>query len=107
MAEKHRSAESRYRKQRLHRIKVRDIIRAAKDFPCRDCGRSFPHYVMDLDHRPGEEKLFQLGTPKYSIRLVLAEIKKCDPVCANCHRERTHRQEIAAGKSTIRGMFDA
>lgn len=71
---------------------IREMVRAAKDRPCADCGRSFPSYVMDLDHRPGEAKRFELGgigrkTP--SRPQVTAEIAKCDVVCANCHRVRT------------------
>lgn len=39
-----------------------DMVRKAKEVPCRDCGHSFPHYVMDLDHRPGRGQMLQPGT---------------------------------------------
>jgi hypothetical protein len=52
---------------------------------------------MDFDHREGEEKLFAVSAGGNKVRLsqsqLLAEIAKCDVVCANCHRERTHRRK--------------
>ena len=50
---------------------------------------------MDFDHRPGEVKKHQLGgmtKTVYSWAVIEAEIAKCDLVCANCHRIRTHVQ---------------
>jgi hypothetical protein len=76
----------------------RRAIREAKNVPCADCGRRYPHYVMDFDHRPGEKKCFNVsvaaGQPRLSWQRMLAEIAKCDVVCANCHRERTHRRML-------------
>jgi hypothetical protein len=54
---------------------------------------------MDFDHRPGETKCFNLaiaaGQTRLSWAKMLAEIAKCDVVCANCHRKRTHRRRVA------------
>jgi len=61
--------------------------------PCIDCGIEYPPYVMDFDHRTGEDKLFNIGNaPGFakSKTKLLAEVAKCDIVCANCHRERTY-----------------
>ena len=61
--------------------------------PCMDCGGSFPPCCMDFDHREGEEKtaaVADLVRRSYSKEAILAEIAKCDLVCANCHRVRTH-----------------
>jgi hypothetical protein len=46
---------------------------------------------MDFDHRPDEAKLFTIshGKGQYGEEKILAEIAKCDVVCANCHRLRT------------------
>lgn len=62
-----------------------------------DCGSSYPYYVMDLDHRPGEEKLFDPSRApnRGNLQALLAEIAKCDPICANCHRIRTHSRLMA------------
>ena len=78
----------------------RRAIQEAKNVPCADCGRRYPHYVMDFDHRPGEKKSFNLsiaaGQTRLSWEKIAAEIAKCDVVCANCHRERTHQRRKRA-----------
>jgi len=64
-----------------------------KDKPCLDCGKVYPSYVMDFDHVRGAAKkgdLSSLISWGRSIRFLANEIAKCDLVCANCHRERTH-----------------
>lgn len=84
-----RYAEKRARSRELNRQKVSQAIKEAKSRPCADCGVQYPHYVMDFDHR-GDKK-FNIGASRNKgLRQVLAEIAKCDVVCANCHRERTH-----------------
>lgn len=69
------------------------LIAAFKDRPCTDCGGWFEHFQMDFDHRDRSLKSFEI-TGKYhtSKKRLLAEIAKCDVVCANCHRLRTARQ---------------
>lgn len=68
-----------------------EFVKQAKSVPCKDCGVSYPYYVMDFDHRNSSEKKFSLS--KYNqignLEKIKAEIAKCDVVCANCHRERT------------------
>ncbi len=76
------------------------MVVEAKSRPCADCGIQYPYYVMDFDHRDGGLKEF----PLYSVhgvtkRAILREIEKCDVVCANCHRERTHRRRVAGLKA--------
>jgi hypothetical protein len=71
----------------------RELIRQMKSRPCADCGIQYPYYIMDFDHRDGEEKLFELNSVARMTTLGIArEIQKCDVVCANCHRERTHQR---------------
>lgn len=72
---------------------IRDYIRAAKNVPCMDCGVIYPYYVMDFDHRGDKEFDISLAVGRgMSLQRIQLEIDKCDVVCANCHRERTHRQ---------------
>ena len=73
-----------------HRDKNYSIISAAKEVPCADCGISYPSYIMDFDHRG--DKTFSIGSSRtrVSAARLLAEIAKCDVVCANCHRARTY-----------------
>lgn len=57
---------------------------------CADCGlRHKESSVYDFDHVRGR-KLFNVGGfSSRTLKQVKAEIKKCDVVCANCHRVRT------------------
>jgi hypothetical protein len=79
-------------------------VNKLKDRPCKDCKRKYPPYVMDFDHVKGR-KAFAIGdglrTGK-SFEKIVAEIKKCELVCSNCHRIRTHtrRQKGYAIKRT-------
>jgi len=78
-------------KERKHRI--RDEIREYKEsIPCMDCKVFYKHYVMDFDHRDKDTKISNVAefANGGSIKKVWDEIAKCDLVCANCHRERTH-----------------
>lgn len=77
------------------RKEIAASVAAAKSSPCLDCGVSYPACVMDFDHRPGEEKKFNVSTQVRSgasLSLIMAEIAKCDLVCSNCHRLRTARR---------------
>lgn len=64
-------------------------VRRLKDAPCADCGGRFPPYCMDFDHVRGEKRANVAQLMCYSLKAILAEIAKCDLVCANCHRIRT------------------
>ncbi|HZT79397.1 MAG TPA: hypothetical protein VFA26_04215 [Gemmataceae bacterium] len=59
---------------------------------------------MDFDHRPGERShelcMADLAMLK-SRAALLAEIAKCDVVCANCHRERTPRRKHRGQEQAI------
>ncbi len=80
-------------RRREYRKKRRNFINKQKDKPCTDCGKKYPHYVMDFDHRNGNDKAGNiahlLNQNFWSYEKLLEEIKKCDIVCANCHRIRT------------------
>lgn len=80
----------RERNQRMKQ-ELTEKLRAFKDVPCMDCGVKYPYYVMDLDHRPGEVKLYEPARLVSSGSRVKfeQEIAKCDVVCSNCHRQRT------------------
>jgi hypothetical protein len=75
----------------------RQMVLDAKSRPCADCGVQYPYYVMDFDHRDGASKLFSLhSVHRVTKKAIRREIEKCDVVCANCHRERTHRRRVGA-----------
>jgi hypothetical protein len=73
-----------------------DVERAWMDslkrgIPCKDCGQTFPPHVMHWDHLPGHLKVDEIASMVGSWRrqTILAEIEKCELVCANCHVMRT------------------
>lgn len=89
-----REQSSKFAKKRFK--KLRQFIRSYKYKPCMDCHKSYPYYVMDFDHRNPRRKEFQISTilSKRSMteKRLKKEIKKCDVVCANCHRIRTYKK---------------
>lgn len=63
-----------------------------KSKPCTDCNNCYEICCMDFDHRPGTEKVYNVGSMfahHYARELIEVEIAKCDLVCSNCHRIRT------------------
>ena len=58
--------------------------------PCSDCGNIYPVVCMDYDHINGNKYRGVSTLVSYSIKRIDEEIKKCELVCANCHRIRTH-----------------
>jgi L-lysine 2,3-aminomutase len=72
-------------------------VEKAKARPCADCGNQYAPWKMDFDHTSGKKvmRVSQLVRQKKSIRLILAEIAKCEVVCALCHRDRTHFRRMA------------
>lgn len=68
----------------------RQIVMEAKSVPCADCGIQYSPYVMEFDHGDADKVAEVSGSVgAWSAEQLRAEIRKCDVVCANCHRERT------------------
>ena len=60
---------------------------------CLDCGYVGPAFMYDFDHRDPDKKSFEVNSGRsWSIERLREEARKCDLVCANCHRMRTHKQ---------------
>lgn len=64
--------------------------------PCVDCGINYPYYVMDFDHVRGVKhaNVMELVST-LSKKKIDEEIAKCEIVCSNCHRIRTHMRKMA------------
>ncbi len=80
------------RKTQYKRVKERSfrnriwIHQYKSEQSCKECGISHPA-VLDFHHRDGEKKKFSISQCKDSgLKRIKAEIKKCDVLCANCHR---------------------
>jgi len=81
-------------KQKAHLATyIRDL---KENSPCRDCGKFYPYYVMDFDHVRGKKHANVMELiPTLSKKKIDEEIAKCEIVCSNCHRIRTHVRRIA------------
>jgi hypothetical protein len=77
-----------------HRNKLKQLLRDLKNVPCKDCGVKYPYYVMDFDHV--SDKSFDINRITancWNEEKVKKELSKCEVVCSNCHRERTHKRK--------------
>jgi hypothetical protein len=82
---------ARRRNQIVRQQRAAHLIEFLSSNPCVDCGENDPT-VLEFDHVAGKD--FTIGERLRDTRweLVLAEIAKCDVVCANCHRRRTAKR---------------
>lgn len=76
------------------KAQVKEEVNKIKSSPCVDCGLCFPPYVMDFDHVRGTKTHNVSRLLHWGSNAVFAEIAKCDLVCSNCHRIRTHNRRI-------------
>lgn len=80
-----------------HAKKYKQLILEWKSQGCKKCGENRPH-VIDAHHINPEEKSFMIGTTMRGIGPTKIELKKCIPLCSNCHRD-FHYQEKETGIS--------
>ena len=77
------------RTDRLREENRRRMVEYLLDHPCVDCGETDP-VVLEFDHlRDKSVNVSVLAHRAVAFERVLAEIEKCEVVCANCHRRRT------------------
>ena len=76
---------------------VQEYREYKESIPCTDCGGKFPHFVTEWDHK--ESKVFNISQKAHfglSSPMFQSELAKCDLVCANCHKIRTHTRRQSA-----------
>ena len=57
------------------------------------CGES-RHWILDFHHRENKEfDISKAASKGYSLEKIKKEIRKCDILCSNCHRD-LHYQKI-------------
>lgn len=90
---KNNKAKEQARNQKW-KLTLKQWYFSLKNKPCTDCGKSYPHYVMQFDHTEGDKEdcVSVLVGKSKSKKTILDEIAKCELVCANCHAERTFRR---------------
>ncbi len=73
-------------------IELREYILAyLEEHPCVSCGEKDP-VVLEFDHIVPEDKEFNISaglTKKKTLEKIKLEVKKCQVLCANCHRRKT------------------
>lgn len=78
------------------------FINEQKNSKCVDCKKKYPYWVMDFDHLVPEKKednISTLARNGASLNRIIKEIRKCDLVCSNCHRDRTHKRRSRFGET--------
>jgi hypothetical protein len=63
--------------------------KAQQGIKCARCGEDHPA-VLDFHHREPTQKemnISNLASRGWSLTRIIAEIDKCDVLCANCHRK--------------------
>ena len=84
------SKQKQQYKQRLKEIKEAS--------GCIDCGQK-NHIVLDFDHLKDKKyNVSRMIHDGFSWAAIKKEIAKCEVVCANCHRIRTHDRLTSRSK---------
>ena len=90
----HRNKEKRKKINREQAAKNRKKKREwmdeiKKDTPCANCEKIYPPKAMDWHHRSEFEKSFEISDAMvrgFPNEKIFEEIKKCELLCAVCHR---------------------
>lgn len=91
-AEHHRDEILQY--QRDKRVSYTLFLEDVKGgTPCLDCGGEYPPDAMGFDHVLGDKVIGITQMWSWKREKVLAELAKCELVCANCHREHTIKRD--------------
>jgi hypothetical protein len=90
-----RVRDRRIEQKREARHRRTEWLRELREgLPCTDCGNVYPFFVMQWDHLPEFEKLGEISGKmrNHGRAKILAEVAKCELVCANCHAIRTYKR---------------
>jgi len=102
----HLGAGQKEKTRQRTRDKRNKIIKYVQEFKsgkiCADCKEDYPYWMLEFDHLG--DKSFTIGQFRAhttDLEVIKAEIAKCDIVCANCHKNRTHLRLLVSGGDTI------
>ena len=99
---------------KLHKAKLEKIekhyaiVNELKKEPCIDCGNTFDPICMDYDHIDNNKfkGVSALVNQGYSLKVIMAEIAKCELVCACCHRIRTRDRFLSSAGDGMANVSD-
>jgi hypothetical protein len=83
------------KRNKKYKKEIDDLIRDMKSSTkCADCNKKYHWFQMDFDHVRGKKDrpISEMVGNKVGKDRILAEIDKCEIVCANCHRLRTFKR---------------
>ena len=94
----------KYSKERIKRNRAR-FFKYKKTLQCRYCGLD-DHRVLEFHHVEEKDKeVGRMVNTGYSWKTITKEIKKCIPLCSNCHRiehwENKKANQKASNSETI------
>lgn len=83
-------------KMARRRFEAREVLDREKSrSPCKDCGHSYHPCQVDVLSQEGGRRVPIARMLHLSTARLVAEIRRCDVVCANCSRLRTWMRERA------------
>lgn len=89
---------ARLERRRAPRLQYTNQLKIERG--CADCGIRSPEHpeIFDFDHIPGSSKIASVAAflTKGTMDDLIAEVAKCEVVCANCHRIRTQQRDHPA-----------
>lgn len=104
--------KARKRNNRVRDENKRRIFEYLAEHGCTDCGITDIR-VLEFDHVTGDKlaNVSELSNTAYKWGTILAEIEKCEVVCANCHRIRHYergdwKKADKIGKEVVRSLGD-
>lgn len=90
--DKHKKVTARARDavKEVNRVNILELLSHSE---CADCGET-DVVVLEFDHVEGKkrENISRMVSNGTSWKAIQEEICKCEVVCANCHRRRTHKR---------------
>ena len=92
--------------RRKQYVEFRAFIDAYKmDRGCIRCGFAGHPAALSLDHRDPLTKVVKVSSMfSYSWEKILAEVDKCDVMCANCHQIKSYEEDQNGAKAKARLM---
>jgi hypothetical protein len=79
--------------RKKEREKTKKLLLELKSGGCRRCSEDHPA-CLDFHHRDPSAKEKSVGLLKNSRSRIVKEAKKCDILCANCHRKEHYDGDV-------------
>ncbi len=91
-----RATDKQKAQMRARYVNQREMVDAIRATGCVDCGYDENIDAIQFDHVRGKKKTNVARLIGHGLPTLLAEIAKCDVVCASCHFIRSARREREA-----------